>query len=111
MAVDGILGFRLGVQFPRAHRDMWGTFDPAAEWLPDAVAECDEVWEVAAETDALVQLFVHHGRSFDQVEELIAAYPDLRILVDHWAHADPADPSAREASLASGTSSNTTGRT
>ncbi|MGM0606265.1 MAG: amidohydrolase family protein [Halobacteriota archaeon] len=95
MAVDGILGFRLGVQFPRDHRDMWGSFDPEAEWLPAAVAERDEVWTIAAETDALVQLFVHHGQ-LDQVQKLIETYPDLRILVDHWAHADPADPVGEE---------------
>lgn len=85
MAVDGMLGVRLGVLFP--HDDMWSGEDhPEATWLREAVGE-RAFWRAAVETDALVQLFVHYDQ-VDQVRELVEAYPDLTYAVDHFARAD-----------------------
>ncbi|WP_440767269.1 amidohydrolase family protein [Natronorubrum sp. DTA7] len=85
MAVDGILGFRLGAICP--YDRMWETFDPEVEWLRDAIDET-EFWETARETDALVQLLAHVDQ-LDQVRELVETYPDLRYALDHFCHADP----------------------
>lgn len=88
MAIDGILGFRLGVICPY-HR-MWETFDYDVTWLRDAIQEA-AFWEVAQETDAVVQLMAHTSQ-FDQVRELMDRYPDLPYLLDHWAHVDARAP-------------------
>jgi predicted TIM-barrel fold metal-dependent hydrolase len=90
MAHDGILGFRLGVQFPHEYESMWTDFNSDVTWLRDAIDEVPDVWEAARETNALVQLFVHHSQ-LDQVQELVESYPDLTYAIDHWAHADPSD--------------------
>ncbi|MFB6075494.1 MAG: amidohydrolase [Haloarculaceae archaeon] len=100
MAVDGILGFRLGAACP--YDRMWETFDPSVTWLREAVAET-EFWEAAVETDAAVQILCDH-RQLDQALELVGAYPELTYLFDHFAHAGPDTPTdgtfARFADLA-----------
>ena len=88
MAVDGVLGFRLGVACPSDR--MWETFDPEVSWLREAIEET-EFWEAAVETDAVVQLLPDH-RQLDQVFALVEAYPELTYLIDHFAHAGPETP-------------------
>jgi len=88
MAVDGVLGVRLGAACP--YDRMWETFDPSAAWLREAVEET-AFWEAAVETDAVVQILADH-RQLDQVLELVEAYPGLTYLFDHFAHAGPATP-------------------
>jgi predicted TIM-barrel fold metal-dependent hydrolase len=89
MGVEGMLGIRLGCQFPRDHESMWNDWDASVAWLREAV-DREDVWDAVRETDALVQLFVDHSQ-LAQVETLVAAHPDLPVLVDHWAHVDGAD--------------------
>jgi len=100
MAVDGVLGFRLGAACP--YDRMWETFDPSVTWLRDAVDET-AFWEAAVETDATVQILAHHDQ-LDQALELVEAYPDLTYLFDHFAHAgadtDPDEALAPFADLA-----------
>jgi predicted TIM-barrel fold metal-dependent hydrolase len=93
MAVDGVLGFRLGAACP--YDAMWETFDPSVAWLRDAIEET-EFWEAALETDAAVQILAHHTQ-FDQVLELVETYPELDYLFDHFAHAGPETPPESEA--------------
>lgn len=88
MAVDGILGFRLGGICP--YDRMWETFDTSVEWLRDAIEET-AFWEAASETNAVVQLLVHVDQ-LDQALELIETYPDLTYLLDHFAYAEPDTP-------------------
>jgi len=88
MAVDGVLGFRLGAACP--YDRMWETFDSEVRWLRDAVAET-AFWEAAVETDAVVQILCDHGQ-LDQALDLVAAYPALTYLFDHYAHAGPETP-------------------
>ncbi len=88
MAVDGVLGFRLGGLCP--YDRMWETFDRSVTWLREAVEET-EFWEAAAETDALVQILVR-GEQLDQALELVERYPDLTYLFDHFAYAEPDEP-------------------
>ena len=88
MAVDGILGFRLGAACPSDR--MWETFDPDVTWLRDAIEETD-FWTAAVETDATVQILCDHGQ-LDQALELVEAYPELDYLFDHFAHAGPETP-------------------
>ncbi|WP_276257136.1 amidohydrolase family protein [Halomontanus rarus] len=88
MAVDGILGFRLGAICP--YDRMWETFDPDVTWLRDAIDET-EFWEAARETDAVVQILIHHDQ-LEQAIELVETYPDLTYAFDHFGHADPAIP-------------------
>jgi L-fuconolactonase len=88
MAVDGVVGVRLGAACP--YDRMWETFDPSATWLGDAVAET-AFWEAAVETSAAVQILAHH-RQLDQALALVAAYPELTYLFDHFAHAGPETP-------------------
>jgi predicted TIM-barrel fold metal-dependent hydrolase len=88
MAVDGVLGVRLGAACP--YDRMWRTFDPSVTWLRDAVDETD-FWTAAAETDAVVQLLCDH-RQLDQALELVERHPDLTYLFDHLAHAGPGTP-------------------
>ena len=85
---EGILGFRLGAICPRER--MWRTFDPSATWLRDTIEET-AVWEVARETDALVQILAHVDQ-LDQAIDLVERYPDLTYVFDHFAHADPTTP-------------------
>lgn len=90
MGRDGVLGFRLGTIYPREH--MWkdSFFDPAEDWLVDALEEA-AFWKAARETDAFVQIFAHR----DQLEQVVAladTYLDLAIAVDHLAHVDPSTP-------------------
>jgi predicted TIM-barrel fold metal-dependent hydrolase len=92
MAVDGVVGFRLGAACP--YDQMWETFAPETTWLRDAVAET-EFWAAARETDAAVQILAHH-RQLDQALELAEAYPDLTYLFDHFAHAGPETPPSTE---------------
>ena len=88
MAVDGVLGFRLGAACP-ADR-MWETFDPGATWLREAIDETG-FWTAARETDAVVQILAHYDQ-LDQALELVETYPELTYLFDHFAHAGPATP-------------------
>lgn len=88
MAVDGVLGFRLGGLCPRDQ--MWETFDTDAAWLLDAIEET-EFWHTARETDALVQVLVHVDQ-LDQAIELVETYPELTYLFDHFAYAEPDTP-------------------
>lgn len=88
MAVDGVLGFRLGGICP--YDRMWETFDTSVTWLRDAIRET-EFWDAATETDAVVQVLVHVDQ-LDQAVELVEAYPDLTFLFDHFAYADPDTP-------------------
>jgi len=88
MAVDGVLGVRLGAACP--YDRMWKTFDPSATWLREAIAE-RAFWEAAVETDATVQILADH-RQLDQALALVAAYPELTYLFDHYAHAGPETP-------------------
>jgi predicted TIM-barrel fold metal-dependent hydrolase len=85
MAVDGVLGFRLGAACP--YDRMWETFDPSVTWLRDAL-EKTVFWAAAEETDATVQILAHHEQ-LDQVRELVEAHPDLTYLLDHFSHAGP----------------------
>ncbi|SFL33741.1 Amidohydrolase [Halogranum rubrum] len=88
MAVDDVLGFRLGGICP--YDRMWETFDTSVTWLRDAIHET-EFWNVAVETDAVVQVLVHVDQ-LDQAVELVEAYPELTFLFDHFAYADPETP-------------------
>ena len=85
MAVDGVLGFRLGAACP--YDAMWETFDPSVDWLRDAIEE-EAFWEVAVEADAVVQILCDHTQ-LDQALELVETYPELTYLFDHFAHAGP----------------------
>ena len=87
MAVDGVLGFRLGAACPRDA--MWEYFDPAVTWLRECIGRT-EFWNAARETDALVQILAHETQ-LDQALELVEEYPALTYVFDHFAHADPAD--------------------
>jgi predicted TIM-barrel fold metal-dependent hydrolase len=98
MAVDGVLGFRLGAICP--YDRMWETFDPSTTWLRDAI-DRTAFWDAAEETDATVQILAHHEQ-LGQVRELVAARPDLTYLLDHFSHAGPdTDPAEVYADLAS----------
>ena len=88
MAVDGVLGFRLGAICP--YDRMWESFDPEVTWLRDAIEET-EFWEAARETDALVQILAHETQ-LDQALELVETYPELTYAFDHYGHADPEVP-------------------
>lgn len=88
MAIDGVLGFRLGGACP--YDRMWETFDPSATWLGDAIEET-EFWEAAVETDAIVQILCDH-RQLQQAITLVEAHPELTYLFDHFAHAGPETP-------------------
>ncbi|MCU4742583.1 amidohydrolase family protein [Natronoglomus mannanivorans] len=88
MAVDGVLGFRLGAICP--YDRMWETFDPDVSWLRDAIDET-EFWDAARETDAVVQILIHHDQ-LEQAIELVETYPDLTYAFDHFGHADPTVP-------------------
>ena len=88
MAVDGVLGVRLGAACP--YDRMWETFDPSVTWLRDAVEET-AFWDAAADTDAAVQILCDHGQ-LDQALDLLDARPDLTYLFDHFAHAGPDTP-------------------
>ena len=88
MAVDGVLGFRLGAACP--YDAMWERFDPSVTWLREAIDET-AFWEAAVETDAAVQILCDHGQ-LDQALALVEAYPDLAYLFDHFAHAGPETP-------------------
>ncbi|WP_225336632.1 amidohydrolase family protein [Halomicrobium urmianum] len=85
MAVDGILGIRLGAACP--YDRMWETFDPSVDWLRDAIEE-EAFWEAARETDAAVQILCDYTQ-LDQALELVETYPELTYLFDHFAHAGP----------------------
>ncbi|GGN24722.1 amidohydrolase family protein [Halarchaeum nitratireducens] len=88
MAVEGVLGFRLGAACPRDA--MWEYFDPTVTWLRDAIDET-AFWEAARETDALVQILADETQ-LDQALDLVETYPDLDYVFDHFAHADPGVP-------------------
>ena len=88
MAVDGILGFRLGALCPSDR--MWETFEKDVTWLRDAIEE-EPFFEAARETDALVQILAH-VEQLDQVIELVETYPGLSYALDHFCHADPDTP-------------------
>lgn len=85
MAVEGILGFRLGAMSP--YESMWNEFDPGATWLYDALEET-AFWEVAVDTGALVELLVHESQ-LDQVAALVDRYPELTYVIDHFAYTSP----------------------
>ncbi|WP_049914039.1 amidohydrolase family protein [Haloterrigena salina] len=88
MAVDGVLGVRLGAICP--YDRMWETFDPGVEWLREAVDET-AFWEAARETDALVQILAHVDQ-LEQVLDLVETYPELSYALDHFCHAGPEVP-------------------
>ncbi|WP_129115584.1 amidohydrolase family protein [Halegenticoccus tardaugens] len=88
MAVDGILGFRLGAVCP--YDQMWKTFDPSVTWLREAIG-ATEFWQAASDTGAVVQILCDHSQ-LDQALELVEAYPDLTYLFDHFCHAGPDTP-------------------
>lgn len=88
MAVDGVLGVRLGAACPRDA--MWEYFDPSVAWLRESIGE-SEFWEAARETDAFVQILAHEEQ-LDQALDLVETYPDLRYAFDHFAHAVPDVP-------------------
>ncbi|NGM67750.1 amidohydrolase [Natronolimnobius sp. AArcel1] len=85
MAVDDVLGFRLGAICP--YDRMWETFDPDVSWLEDAIDE-PTFWEAAHDTDALVQILAHVDQ-LEQVVDLVETYPDLSYALDHFCHAGP----------------------
>lgn len=85
MAIDGILGFRLGVI--HEYDAMWSQESPKANWLLDAIDKTD-FWETVRQTNAIVQLLVHYDQ-LNQVLELVQEYPDLTYIVDHLARVDP----------------------
>lgn len=85
MAIDGILGFRLGAICP--YDRMWETFDPTVTWLRDAIDE-KAFWEAARETNALVQVLIHVNQ-LNQAINLVDTYQELSYAFDHFAHADP----------------------
>jgi len=85
MAVDDVLGFRLGALCP--YDRMWETFDRSTTWLHDAIDET-EFWAAAGETDALVQILCHVSQ-LDQAIELVENYPDLTYAFDHFGYVDP----------------------
>ncbi len=88
MAVDGVLGFRLGAICPSDR--MWETFDPTVDWLREAVDET-AFWAAARETDALVQVLAHVDQ-LEQVGDLVETYPELSYALDHFCHAGPDVP-------------------
>ncbi|WP_126664615.1 amidohydrolase family protein [Haloterrigena salifodinae] len=88
MAVDGVLGFRLGTICP--YDRMWEMFDPTVSWLRDAIDET-EFWAAARETDALVQILAHVDQ-LEQVLDLVETYPELSYALDHFCHAGPDVP-------------------
>ena len=88
MAVDGVLGFRLGAICP--YDRMWETFDPSVTWLREMIGET-EFWEAARETDAVVQILAHETQ-LEAAIGLVETYPDLTYAFDHFAHADPEVP-------------------
>ncbi|QRV17806.1 amidohydrolase (plasmid) [Haloterrigena salifodinae] len=88
MAVDGVLGFRLGAICP--YDRMWKMFDPTVSWLRDAIDET-EFWTAARETDALVQILAHVDQ-LEQVLDLVETYPELSYALDHFCHAGPDVP-------------------
>ncbi|WP_313692403.1 amidohydrolase family protein [Halorarum halobium] len=88
MAVDGVIGIRLGGACP--YDRMWETFDPDVSWLRETLDET-AFWETAVETDAVVQLLCDH-RQLDQVIDIVETYPELTYLIDHFAHAGPDTP-------------------
>jgi predicted TIM-barrel fold metal-dependent hydrolase len=85
MAVEGILGLRLGAICP--YDRMWRTFDPSVTWLRDAIEET-AVWDAIRETDAVVQILADSSQ-LDQAIEVVEAHPEVRYLFDHFGHADP----------------------
>jgi predicted TIM-barrel fold metal-dependent hydrolase len=87
MAVDGMLGFRLGAVCP--YDEMWERFDYDQTWLRDAIEE-DDFWAATVETNAVVQIMAHTSQ-LDQALELVETYPELRYTFDHFAHVDAAD--------------------
>lgn len=91
MAVDGVIGFRLGVLF--SYDSMWRTADSKTTWLLDALDQ-KEFWTAAKETNAVVQLLVHY-QQLDQVLALVKRYPSLTYVVDHLARVDPSIPPNR----------------
>ncbi|WP_394354381.1 amidohydrolase family protein [Haloterrigena gelatinilytica] len=88
MAVDGVLGVRLGAICPSDR--MWETFDPTVSWLREAIDE-SEFWAAARETDALVQVLAHVDQ-LEQVIDLVETYPELSYALDHFCHAGPDVP-------------------
>jgi predicted TIM-barrel fold metal-dependent hydrolase len=101
MAVDGVLGLRLGAVCP--HDRMWETYDPSVTWLCD-LADEERFWAAVRETDAVVQILAHE-RQLDQVVETVERHPDVTFLLDHFALTDaetaPEDsPFSRLAALA-----------
>ncbi|WP_226042556.1 amidohydrolase family protein [Natrinema sp. DC36] len=88
MAVDGVLGVRLGAICPFDR--MWETFDPDADWLRESIDET-AFWAAARETDALVQVLADVDQ-LEQVIDLVETYPDLSYALDHFCHAGPDVP-------------------
>jgi len=82
---EGILGFRLGAIYPR--ETMWSQQDSAADWLEKVIKQ-REFWDAVLDADAVCQIYGHEEQ-IDQVIKLVHAYPDVRYLLDHFAHARP----------------------
>ena len=79
MAVDGVVGIRLGAGCP--YDEMWANFDPAVDWLLDAI---DEVafWEAVERLNAPVHIWSLPAQ-IPQVREFIDTYPELTYVLDH----------------------------
>lgn len=86
MTTERIIGFRVAAMCARDA--MWEGFDATATWLLDTL-DNTAFWHTAVETDALVQLLVHHSQ-LGQVLELVERYPELTCVVDHVARVEPA---------------------
>lgn len=84
MAIDGNLGFRIGTNFPGERDKQWDNdyLDPEADWLPESLSKQEDFWATAVDTGAHVQLHTSILQ-FDQIEELVEAYPELDYTVDH----------------------------
>lgn len=84
MAADGVIGLRIGTNFPRDREKQWDNdyLDPDADWLYDFLDDGEDFWEAAVETDAHVELHttIHQ---FDQVEQVVESYPELTFTIDH----------------------------
>jgi predicted TIM-barrel fold metal-dependent hydrolase len=87
VAVDDLVGIRLATVFPR---DAMYEVDPGetvrTDWLRDTLDEA-EFWQACVETDAAVTLLSHYEQ-VEQIRELVDAYPDLTVVVDHFGRAD-----------------------
>ena len=88
MAVEDVVGVRFGAACPPDR--MWERFDPATEWLLDAIDQ-PAFWGAVRETDAAIQVLAHDAQ-LEQVLALVEAHPDLTYLLDHYSMTDTTVP-------------------